>query len=292
MLNAVLRYLVPLLALFAVGPLAGRLTGALRGHDGGGDASLLVGSSPSAGVIAALGVMGLAILMGVIGARTIGHRMGLFGAGLVLAWGAWETGRVDVILTQPHTESALRMLALEGALVGVLGVLGAGAILFMPVMRSALPDVRDPLHEHHHLAEEPTVLFDVTAPLALAGAILAAGVVVWLLAQATFKGQTFAAAAVAGVAAAAAARVVAPRVSAVWVFAGIGILATVSPLIASVIHAAPGELVRVALAGRLFVLARPLPLDWIAGAFVGVPTGLAWAGSMVDRHGEPVSTRR
>ena len=88
MLNAVLRYLVPLVALFVVGPLAGMLTGALRGRDGGTDASLLASSAPASGLVAGLGVMGLAILMGVISARVISQRTGLFSAGLVLAWGA------------------------------------------------------------------------------------------------------------------------------------------------------------------------------------------------------------
>lgn len=292
MLNAVLRYLVPLLALFAAGPLAGHLTGALRGRDGGGDASLLVCAAPGSGVVAALVVMALAILMGVIAARTLGHRMGLFSAGLVLAWAAWGTGRVDVILAQPHTEGALRMLSLEGLLVGVLGVIGAAVILRIPVMRFALPETRDPGHEHYHFVEEPTEYFNSTAPMALAAAVAAGGVIVWLVAQETLKGQTFAAAAIAGVAAAAAARVAAPRVSSVWVFGAVALLAAASPLIASFKHPTQMDVVQASLAGRLFVLARLLPLDWVAGAFTGVPIGLAWATSMVDRHAEPAVARR
>ena len=76
-------------------------------------------------------------------------------------------------------------------------------------------------------------------------------------------------------------------------FAAIAILASGSPLIASFIHGSPEQLVRAALAGKLFVLARPLPLDWLAGAFIGAPIGLVWAASMVDKHGaEPVVARR
>ena len=292
MLNAAIRYLVPLLALFAIGPVAGMLTGALRGHDGSGEASLLVCSAPMSGVLALFAVMGLAVLMGVIAARVISQRTGLFSAGLVLAWAAWGTGRVDLILTQPHKEGALTMLAIEGLLVGVLGVIGAAIILRVPTMHSALPEVRDPEHRHHHPAPEPTEYFDSTVPAAIGVAVAAAGVMVWLFAQETQKGQTFAASAIAGIAGAAGARVVAPRVSAVWVFAAVGILAAVSPLIASFVHAGTGQLVHAALAGKLFVLARVLPLDWVAGAFVGAPIGLVWAGSMVDRHMEPVAARR
>jgi hypothetical protein len=284
MIHAALKYVVPFSALLAVGPLAGRLTGVLRGVDGGGEASLLVGASPSAGVLAGAGAMGLAAIMGCIGSRLIGKRMGLFCAGLVLAWAAWGTGRVDLIMGQPGMVAPLRMLGLEGAMVGAMGVLAAAAILWTPTMRSALPGARDPEHQHHHLPQEPMTLLDGTVPLAVVAAMLGAAVGVWLLAQETLKGQTFGAAAVAGVLGAGAGRMASQRISAVWFFLAIGALGAVSPIVASVFHSTPEGAVRAALAGRLFVLARPLPLDMMAGAFVGVPMGLAWVGSLVDRQ--------
>ena len=291
MLHGALRYIIPFLALLAVGPLAWRLTGALRGQDGGDDATLLICSAPTDGVLAGLGAMGLALVVGVIASRLIGQRMGLFSAGLVLAWAAWGTGRVDLVLGRTHMTSPLHTLALEGAMVGALGVVLAGAVLFTPIMRSALPEARDPRHEHHHLAAEPAALWDSEAPVALGVVIAVAGVVVWLLAQETLKGQTFAAGVVAGIFGAGAGRVASQRISAVWFFIGTAILAAGAPMIASLVHSTPSGALRAAQAGRLFALARPLPLDLVAGAFVGVPMGLAWAGSMVDKHGPAPAAR-
>ena len=285
MMYAALRYLLPFIAILVVGPLAGHLTGALRGHDGGADASLLVGAAPMSGVLAGLGAMGLALAMGVVASRLVGNRMGLFCAGLVLAWAAWGTGRVDLILARTSSGVPLHTLALEGAMVGLLGVMVAAAILFTPIMRSALSEVRDPQHQHHHLAREPMGLLDSGVPFAMGAALLASGVAVWLLSQETLKGQTFGAAVVAGVFGAGAARVASQRVSAVWVFLATAILAAGGPLIASLVHSTPGAAMHAAQAGRLFALARPLPLDLVAGAFVGVPIGLGWASSMVEKHG-------
>ena len=45
-----------------------------------------------------------------------------------------------------------------------------------------------------------------------------------------------------------------------------------------------GTMVADMYAGELFALARPAPLDWIAGGFIGVAIGISWAGSMIDRH--------
>ncbi len=293
MVYAALRYLMPFLAILVVGPLAGHLTDALRGHDGGTDASLLVCSQPMSGVLAGLGAMGLALVMGLLTARLIGNRMGLFCAGLVLAWAAWGTGRVDLLLSRAGTAGApLHVLALEGLLVGLLGVIVAAAILYTPLMNASRPEVRDPQHLHHHLAPEPMALLDSGSPMALGAAVVGSGVAVWLLAQESLKGQTFAAAVVAGIVGAGAARVASQRASALWVFLGTTILAAGGPLIASLIHSTPEGAMHAAQAGKLFALARPLPMDLVAGAFVGIPIGLAWAGSMVDKHGaEPVPAR-
>jgi len=38
-----------------------------------------------------------------------------------------------------------------------------------------------------------------------------------------------------------------------------------------------------AIGGDLFTLAMPMPLDWLAGAFWGIPIGLSWAESMVEK---------
>ena len=145
MLHTVMKYVVTFAALLGIGPLARHFTEALQALDGGHSASVLVNAHPSGGVIAALVVFALATITGCIGSYLVGKRMGLFSAGLVLAWAAWGTGQMDRILTQPHADGALRTLAVEGVLVGVLSTIASAFILWTPVMPSALAESRDPI---------------------------------------------------------------------------------------------------------------------------------------------------
>lgn len=297
MLYTVLRYAIPLAALLLVGPLACHFTASLTGVDGGEQASLLLSSTPFKGVIAGCIAFALALVPGVLGARLVGNRSGLLSAGLVLAWAAWGTGRSDLILMRVMngalTGSPLGALALEGLLVGVLGVLTAWVIMRIPTAASALPESRDPTHSHHHLPKEPRGIVDSTLPFALITAAIVGAAAVWIIAQETLKGQTFAAAVLAGVLGAAGGRTASQRISAVVFVAGIAILAAIGPAIAMGIHKSPEGAVFAAQAGKLFFLARPLPLDLLAGAFVGVPFGLVWAGSMIDKHQPaPAAARR
>lgn len=283
MVQAVVRWGVYLLAALVLGPVAGRLTGGLRAMDGGEQLTLLLSERPASGLLAGVGAVGVALVAGVLGSWAVGRRSGLFCAGLVLAWAAWGTGRMDRVISLSGSGGRpLMTVALEGAVIGVLGVLAAGVILRTPTREAAKAAARDPEHEHHHLPEEPTALWDSTAPAALLAAAVMAGVAVWVFAADTLKGQTVAAAVIAGVFAASAGRVVSQRVSGAVFVAGVALLAAASPAAASVVH---GQgLLRDALAGNLMALARPMPLDWLAGAFLGVPLGLTWTASAIERH--------
>jgi len=70
----------------------------------------------------------------------------------------------------------------------------------------------------------------------------------------------------------------------VWFFGGLMVVAVAGPVIATFVHAGTLGPTRAAVSGKLFALARPMPLDWIAGAFVGIPLGLWWAGSLIERE--------
>lgn len=282
-LHTVLRWLVPIVACLVVGPVAGWLVQGLRAPDGGGQVSLLLSSTPVMGLVRG----GLAVLLagvtGVVAAAIIGTRMGLFSAGLVLAWAAMATGRIDGILgweaARGGAIGSMTLLSVEGALVGGLGVIVAAAVLLMPVRRAAIevaPGEKDP-HPVQHFAE-PRAILHRSAPVALLAGLIGAGVVVWLVAQSTYKGQTFAAAALGGVAAGAAVRVLAVHASGVWAFVAFAVLSAASPVVARMMS---GDVAAAAMSGQLLRLAHPLPLDYLAGALVGVPMGLAWGASMV-----------
>lgn len=280
MRHTLYRWLLLLLAMFVLGPIAGMMAGSLRATDGGPQTSLLVNDSLVMGLLVTLGVFFLAAVAGIAGSFISGLRHGMLCTGLVLAWAAWGMGQIDRILH--HTQSASTMYALsaEGVLVGMLSV----ALAAVLVLIARQPALEPELAPHHH-TPEPRSLVDKATPMALAASLVVAGIIAWLVAQDTLKGQTFAAAALAGMFGATAGRLTASAASALTFVLAIALLAIASPLIAAFMHSSPIGPTRAALAGTMFPLARLLPLDWAAGAFVGIPLGLSWATSLVDKHG-------
>lgn len=304
MMHAALRWTLPLVAILIVGPLAGWLTAALHAPDGSGATSLLLANSPMRGVVAGMGVMLLAGAMGLGAARLVSTHYGMFCAGVVIAWGAWGTATIDqIVRARPSLVAAAQTgatggsatslfvtLALEGALLAVPALVIAWGLVLLgrvPVTDPAHPHA--PHHPPHH--PEPRTIRDPAALMGLAASVVVGGVIAWIVAQETRKGQTFAAAALGGLGAAAAGRLVATRINAAVFVAGIAVLAILGPLSAIVMQGSSGKVLLAAQTGSLFRLARPLPLDWFAGAFIGVPLGLTWAGSMLEqqRHKEDAS---
>jgi hypothetical protein len=285
MLNVLVRWAIPLSALFILGPLAAILIANLRASDGSGNISLLLSTAPTQGIIGGLVALGLALIAGILGARFIEQRSGLMAAGLVLAWAAWNTGRVDRLLAISNAKTALFTLAAETAVFGLLATAIAFIILKVPTRMPrfiAAGDATRVLGDKTH--HEPVKLIDPTAAIALIAAIIGAAVGAWFVAAAMLKGQTFAAAVVAGLLAATAGRLATQRISPAVFFLGLILVAIAGPVIATFMHTGTLGPTRAAFAGKLFPLARLMPLDWIAGAFVGIPLGLWWAGSMIEKH--------
>lgn len=306
MLQAALRWILPLTSLLVLGPLAGLLTGSLIAPDGGHDATPLLCDTPVFGVLAAVGVFVLATVGGVVTASQMGGGWGLASAGFVLAWGAWGTGTVDQILRRTQSGATFWTIAIEGALMGVLGLVSAVVILAAgrrhaaDAAESATPRASQAGFVGR-VVEEVTGLGaalvgrgrdadDGESPsagavlLSLVIALAAGAVGAWLVAVEALKGQTFAAAAVAGIVAAAIGRVTTERSPATLYVLVVALLAVASPIAAAVMYPGAEGAVRAAYASNLIPVARILPLDWIAGGLVGVPIGLSWAASMTERH--------
>ena len=279
MLQAILRWTIPLLALFVLGPIAWLLTFNLRAPDGSGEVSLLVGRSPAQGALMGAGAMLLALVVGLLGARLLGGRRGLFSAGLVMAWAAAGTGHVDLILGRTNSSQTLWMLAAEGAMLTVLLVLCAWLILSIKPKPITLNSNPAPV-----VADEPRALFDSSTLPALGATLAAAGLVAWLLTFDTHKGQTITAVVIAAMVGTMIARILSQTVSPLIFIVAVAVLGIVGPAAATFIHPSVSGPTRAALAGNLFALARPMPIDWIAGALIGVPLGLSWAGSLVEKH--------
>jgi hypothetical protein len=131
---------------------------------------------------------------------------------------------------------------------------------------------------------EPLRLFDRTTFRALIAAVIGAALGAYLIAAEALKGQTVFAAIGGGVLAAAFGRLASQSVSPVLFLIGVVIVATLGPVTATLAHPPGLGLVQAAIEGSLFRLARPLPFDWLAGGFIGVPLGLWWAGSMIEKQ--------
>ena len=62
----------------------------------------------------------------------------------------------------------------------------------------------------------------------------------------------------------------------------IAVLAIVGPLSGEAL--ASSGVVATTYKGNLFPLANISALDWIAGGLLGIPLGVAWAGSMIEKR--------
>lgn len=254
-------------ALLVVGPLAGSLADVLRTESGLDGATPLTSSSPLFGIVVGLAVVAIAGAYGVLVGR-IGHvRLGLICTGLVLAWPAWQFGRVSELIRDAGDLTPVSGFAIEGAIFAMACTLACLVVLKVarPVLPSAEPETSKP----------------ADWALACATASVGAALGAWLIAQSPLQGQVFAAAVAAGVAGGAAGRSVAVRAPMLPILVGGFLLALVGPLVAQFTVTDP---LATLYAGDWPGLGLLTPFDWLAGVLVGAPLGEMWANSMVDRQ--------
>ncbi|MCC6427592.1 MAG: hypothetical protein IT435_12320 [Phycisphaerales bacterium] len=295
--------------LLAIGPLAAAALTFLRATDGGPVISPLINSTPLLGAIIAIAIIVIAAITGILDARFFGPRSGLAGAGLILLWASWRTGETGLLLTS--SAKAPAMLAIEGALIGILTLLVIERIAIQAVHHaspstSGSPAPLNPPDADALDALRFHALLRPSSLVAILAAILSGGLAAWLIAFHGAKGQTLFAAILAGIAAGAAAAIVSagsggsarpgnakagpadPVLSASAAMAILGILA---PLAATIIH--KGNLANAILTGNLFNPSHLGAFDWAAGALLGVPVGLGWAGAHAqgpETHSAPASS--
>ncbi len=268
MKSAVIRWTLLPAALFVVGPLLALLNGAMQAADGSHDVTALTGLSIGVGLGILLVQFGVAALLGGLTANLVGVRSGLICAGFTLLAPANANGTLLGLMRWDGTTSALRDLAIEGAVVALLGALTTWFIL-----RAG----------RRHETEPTEKLASAGSAVALLVAFAAAGAGAWIVARETLSGQTIGAAGVAGLAGATLGRIAAPRASAIMFVVAIGLLAVAGPVIAT--GASGAEIARDVYELKVVPLARPLPMHWMAGGLIGVPLGMAWAGQMLEKRG-------
>ncbi|MEC9373983.1 MAG: hypothetical protein VYC34_09070 [Planctomycetota bacterium] len=265
-----LRWTLFAVAVFAVGPLAGSLFEGLYAVNGAPAVTMLVSASPASTVFATVAAFAIAAIYGLVTARLVGAAFGFFTTGAILAWAAWQAGPVSEILRAAGANAPLTTFAIEGL---ILGLAGAGlAWLQVRIARPVTADQAKPT--------EPLISTDSAVGLLVT--ILVGAAVAWILAREGRKGQTIAAAGGAALLAATAARGFAHNCATVSFFLGIALLAAIGPVATGLIGGA--DILAHAYANTLFPLGWISPLDWIAGAFMGIPLGMTWAGSMIEKQ--------
>ena len=286
MTQLILKWIVVLLALFAVGPFAASIVAPLRLPDGSHAASLLTDGSIIHGLTAGAIVLALAATMGLVAGRLIARDMGLTVAGLIVAWAAWRFSTVDRAISRIGNGDFLTTLAIEGLILGLLGTTIAVAIGLTSREKQPKAAVVGAFLED----QSPGAPIPITN-LVLAGAVgaVVAAAAVWIVAVEALKGQSVMAAVIGGIACGAGAQLAATmhriRLGILVPTLAMAVLATLSPLIT--ISKLGVHATATATEGNLFALGRLGPLDWLAGALLGVPVGLAWANSMLEK--EPAS---
>jgi len=295
MLKATLKWALILASLLALGPVVSRLMMNVRDVDGGRAVTFLVNGDFTGALVVLAALVGSMLLVGLIGAKLFGLGTGLTCAGFVAAWTATAEGNLESIVRRAGGGEDLVKLGAEGLLLTVLA--GVMAVVFGKVAAGAAGGARADggavmtVASSNARGRSPWGLFtdgdasrDNPLPVILIGlgaGLMVAVAVVWLLALSGARNQTLASAIGAGIAAGAVSHAVSAgrsyALSVLVPILSIAVLAFVAPIIVKSVEGQ--RLLARVYDGSVLNIARPVSLDWVAGALIGVPLGMSWANS-------------
>ena len=106
--------------------------------------------------------------------------------------------------------------------------------------------------------------------------------VVWLIAQSPLKGQVVIATTVGAVAAGLVGRLVAPTVQPVLLFPAVCVFGALGQWVVGM--TLPDDPSALVAAGQLPNLVLPLPIDYAAGAMIGIPIGISWGNGFIEKQ--------
>ncbi|MGH7242595.1 MAG: hypothetical protein ACREJD_04190 [Phycisphaerales bacterium] len=283
MRKAVFEWVSLVLAVLILGPVAGLMPAMLRSPAGSGQTSALTSTTPLLGIFFSLGALGLALVVGMFGSKTVTRPMGMACAGFTLIWVACRFGRAEMIFRESSSPTTSAwLMALEAA------ILAIPALWVVTMVQRPRPfDFDDSLPT---LSEVRTGLIEGIRSLfrdhrgLLAVVAAAAGAVFGcaLGSISLMKGQCVFAGVLAGIGAGCAGGLVIAGLDsrpALAPYLGLLLVAIAAPVFAIFTHGA--GLGTAAVTGDLVPLGRLIPMDWIAGMFLGVPWGLSWVSGMV-----------
>ncbi len=282
MKHAITKWTMYMGALLVAGPGVAMLTGALRDVSGGHATTLLANTSLVAGFLAGIAAILAGTLIGGGGSRVLGVGSGTMLAGIVICWSAWRLGTLELLARVPGQPVPLLKLAIENLAVSLCAIAVAVVCTRFGkgVWSASEGNTLASKPPNDELPNTPTLL------VALVAGAIACGAAAYFVATNGLKGQTVAAATVGGIAAAVFSQLaVAGKrslLTPVIPVASVAIVATIGPIAAMVLHG--DKLDSLIYVGKVFPLARPISLEWAAGALMGVPLGLSWTASSVDPH--------
>ncbi|MBL4808488.1 MAG: hypothetical protein JKY43_00320 [Phycisphaerales bacterium] len=284
-------WIVRVISLCVLGPIAGGLMSSLRGVDGSIHATAFVSGSPIGGLIALVGVFFLAMVGGGLASKMVSLREGVLNMGLVVAWGAWGSGRVGEALRGAPETGSLVMLSVEGVVVVVLSLVG----LVVLTKVSGQSEGRDDC-----VRLDGSAVGNIRANIATNGMLVGVGlvmsmVVVWLQVQSDLSGQAvwggFVGAAGAGVLGGMLLknhsikheRSGEAELSLVPVMVGVILGAVVGPMV-SMVMPGGGKILDAIASGDAPGWMVMSSLAWTGGAMIGTPIGYSWVESSVARQ--------
>lgn len=284
MITSVFRWSYILLILLAAGPVAGWAVRTLHDAQGGHDCSLLLSDSPLRGLLIGAAVSFAALLAGVLASRWFSLGTGLACAGFLFAWSSWHLGTVEGIIRTSGGQVNLLTLALEAALFG-LAAIGIGAACTKAAAKAQPATDGTPKGLTGLLARSvPEGSNGMPVIAAVVVGAISGGLTAAILSVNGLKGQSLCAATLGGLVcglvsshAATASKVTLHPAAPMM---GMLLVAILSPVATSVMQGK--HLLELMYADQLVTLARPLPIDWVAGMLLGVPVGMGWAGIVLD----------
>jgi hypothetical protein len=271
----VLRWALPTLALLVFGPLAAVPMAGLRDGHGGPDTTPFLSATPVVGAVALVVAAVVAGLGGGLTARVTAAGTGRTFAGLVLVWVAMRTGDSWLILAD-RGSGAVVPLAIEGAVVAALGL----------VLVATLKGLGEGKPIPEAWGDVVGSVRGKGAGLGLLVGVVAGLVGAMLVALDGMRGQCLLGGIGAGVLCAVGVQLSSPETppETARLRASIAtlVLAVVAPLTLLVMPGGTG-IAEAARSGSLMGPGIVQPLDFLAGVFLGVPTGMAWVGSVSER---------
>lgn len=280
MTNSLVKYALGAVAVLFIGPLATVLLRACVSMDGSALVSPLLSASPVMSYAATIGIIALAAGIGCLTAPLVGYRWGLLSAGLVAVWPAARSGDIAAAFRVAGTTSPLLRLAIDGFVIVALGAGVAFAI-------QHLARDRQRWGATDRGGDARPVAAPVAAAIGTAVSIASCLLACFVIAQTGVKGQAIFAAACGSMLAGVLIRALAIPAPAFSVLLGAALVALAGPIVVS--FGATSGLERAVNATGGPAMLRVLGWDWLAGALIGLPIGLAW-NTQHHEHEQPSQT--